>query len=83
MKKIITLFAVTGMFILQGCTIENVPDSVDNDTIAEVFELQNVGFNYNLNDGFNIYEELNPLLYDEDVVLIYRKIGNIMMHFCL
>ncbi len=77
MKKIITLFAVTGMFILQGCTIENVPDSVDNDTIAEVFELQNVGFNYNLNDGFNIYEELNPLLYDEDVVLIYRKIGNI------
>lgn len=77
MKKIITLFAVTGMFILQGCTIENDPDFVDNDTIAEVYQLDNVGFNYNLNDGFNIYEELNPLLYDEDVILIYRKIGYI------
>ena len=75
MKKIITLFAVTGMFILQGCTIENDPDAVDNDTIAEVFQLNNASFNFNLEDGFNIYQELNPVLFDEDVILIYRKIG--------
>lgn len=76
MKKIITILAVFGMFSLQGCTI-NDSDTIDNDTIAEVFQLNNASFSYNDNDGYNIYEELNPIIFDEDVILIYRKIGNI------
>jgi hypothetical protein len=76
MKKIITILVVIGMFSLQGCTI-NDSDTIDNDTIAEVFQLNNASFSYNVNDGYNIYEELNPILFDEDVILIYRKIGSI------
>ena len=76
MKKIITILAVIGMFSLQGCTIDD-SDTIDNDTIAEVFQLNNASFNYNVDDGFNIYQLLSPMLYDEDVILIYRQIGSI------
>jgi hypothetical protein len=77
MKKIITLFAVTGMFILQGCTIENDTDSVDNDTIAEVFELKNVNFGNDPDDGYIIYQKLTPNIYASDVILIYRLAGTL------
>lgn len=77
MKKIITLFAVIGMLVLHGCTVTTETNTVDNDTIAEVFQLNNASFNYTVKDGFYIDEDINPLLYDEDVVLIYRQIGNI------
>ncbi len=76
MKKIITILAVIGMFSLQGCTIED-SNAIDNDTIAEVYQLNNASFSYNVNDGYNIYEDLKPILFDEDVILIYRKIGSI------
>lgn len=76
MKKIITILAVIGMFSLQGCTVTD-SNTLDNDTIAEVFQLNNASFNYNVDDGYNIYEVLNPILYDEDVILIYRQIGSI------
>ena len=39
MKKIITLLAVIGMFSFQSCTT-----NTDNDTISEVFELNNFNF---------------------------------------
>ena len=47
MKKITLLIAFIGMIALQSCTVNEENDNVDNDTIAEVFELRNVNFSYN------------------------------------
>ncbi|OXA72729.1 hypothetical protein B0A67_06875 [Flavobacterium aquidurense] len=74
MKKILTLFAVVGLFAFSGCSND---DDVDYDTISEVFQLNNVNFDYNAQDGFNINRALNPAIYKNDVILIYRKIGTI------
>jgi hypothetical protein len=75
MKKILTLFAFVGLVVLQGCTTTDDVEYVDNDTISEVFELKNVNFAYNSEDGFNIYSKLEPQIYASDVVLIYRLAG--------
>jgi hypothetical protein len=75
MKKIITLLAVVGMFSLQGCTTTD--NSVDNDTIAEVFEIKNINFVLDPVDGYIIYQKFTPTIYASDVVLIYRLSGTI------
>ena len=75
MKKIITLLAVVGMFSLQGCTVED--NSVDNDTIAEVFEIKNINFINDPVDGYIIYQKFTPTIFASDVVLIYRLSGTI------
>lgn len=78
MKKITYLFAFIGMVALQSCTVNEVQDNVDNDTIAEVFELRNVNFSYNASTGnYFIYRELNPLIFSSDNILIYRMSGSI------
>jgi hypothetical protein len=77
MKKIITLLAVIGMFSLQGCTVTTDSNYVDNDTIAEVFELKNVNFGNDPKDGYIIYQKLTPNIYASDVVLIYRLSGTL------
>lgn len=79
MKKIITLFAVIGMLSLQGCTPTD--NSVDNDTIAEAFEIKSKNF-YNdpidsPDEGYFIYGKFTPNIYPSDVVLIYRLSGTI------
>jgi hypothetical protein len=73
MKKITLLIAFIGMIALQSCTVNEENDNVDNDTIAEVFELRNVNFNYNSSTGgYFIYRSLNPQIYASDNILIYR-----------
>lgn len=74
MKKIITLLAVVGMFSLQGCT---TADPVDNDTIAEVFEIKNINFVLDPVDGYIIYQKFTPTIFASDVVLIYRLSGTV------
>ncbi|WP_166919263.1 hypothetical protein [Flavobacterium poyangense] len=77
MKKILTLFAVVGLIVFSSCEgPEGPPGPPGYDgLIGEVFQLTNVNFDYNAQDGFNINRALNPLLYKDDVILIYRKIG--------
>lgn len=79
MKKVIALIAVIGMFGLQGCTgPEGVPGPAGQDgLLSEVFELKNINFAYNIDDGFTIYKKLTPVIYDSDVILIYRLSGTI------
>jgi len=73
MKKITLLIAFIGMIALQSCTVNEENDNVDNDTIAEVFELRNVNFSYNSSTGgYFIYRSLNPQIYASDNILIYR-----------
>lgn len=75
MKRIALILAFIGMITLQGCSNSN--DDVDNDTIAKVFELRNVNFGFNAQNGYSIYQTLNPQISPSDVVLIYRLSGTI------
>ena len=79
MKKIITLLAVIGMFGFQGCTGPEGPPGVpgQDGLLAEVFELQNVSFNYNATDGYFIYQKLTPNILPSDQILVYRLAGTI------
>ena len=74
MKKIITILAVVGMFSLQGCT--PVDDSVDNDTIAEAFELKNKDLFRVTNNEYNysgtFKNQIGRDLYNDETILVYR-----------
>lgn len=74
MKKITLILAFIGMITLQGCSND---DDVDRDTISEVFELKNVNFGFDPQDGYKIYRPLNPQIFASDVILIYRLSGTI------
>lgn len=73
MKKILTLFAVVGLMAFTSCS--NNDDYVDTNTISEVFEIQNVNFTFDNQEGYLVYQSLDPILFDKDVILIYRFIG--------
>ncbi len=80
MKKITLVLAFIGMIGLTSCVREEtvVQDTYDQDTISEVFELRNVNFSYDSGEGnYFIYKNLNPVIYDSDVLLIYRLTGTI------
>ena len=77
MKKIIFLFSIIGMMMLNACqTNDVVAPAPDNDTIAEVFELKGVNFVLN-NNQYQIYRALNPNIFASDNLLIYRLSGTI------
>ncbi|CAA9197666.1 hypothetical protein FLA105534_01752 [Flavobacterium bizetiae] len=71
MKKILTLFAVVGLFAFSGCS--NDDDHVDYDTISYVFDVPNVSFTPQ-----NEYSKSidNPSKFATDVVLVYRSSGS-------
>lgn len=72
MKKIFLLLTtVIGTLAFTGCT--NNDDRVDNDTISEVFEVDNV--NFTATGDFRVTVPLNPSIYASDVVLLYRLSG--------
>lgn len=82
MKKILTLFAVVGLMAFTSCEGPEGPPGPEgipgqDAVIAEVFELNNVNFSYNATDGYNIYRTLNPVIFQSDVILIYRLTGTI------
>ncbi|WP_417941371.1 hypothetical protein [Flavobacterium sp. RS13.1] len=81
MKKILTLFAVVGLIAFTSCEGPEGPPGLDGlkgepGYVSEVFELQNVNFSFNANE-YKIYRQLNPVIADSDVVLIYRLAGTI------
>ncbi|MEO5776491.1 MAG: hypothetical protein ABIQ27_06280 [Flavobacterium sp.] len=75
MKKLTLILAFIGMITLESCTTNN--DDIDNDTISEVFELRNINFGFDSQNGYSIYQTFNPQIRLDDVVLIYRLSGTI------
>lgn len=69
MKKIFLLLSIVGMFTLSSCT----EDDVDNDTISEVFFVDNV--NFTASGNYEVLIPLDPRIYASDVVLVYRWTG--------
>lgn len=73
MKRITLLFVFIGMITLQSCTVNEVTDEYDKDTISQVFEYSNV----NLTNANNYSRVLTfPFaIYTSDMVLVYRLTG--------
>ena len=71
MKKILLLFSAVGMLTLTGC---NNDDNGDGDTYSEVFDLVDVDFTPDENGRYSALVPLDPMIYDSDVVLVYREV---------
>ncbi|MDI5886256.1 hypothetical protein [Flavobacterium yafengii] len=69
MKKITLFLVFIGMMTLQSCEVTEITDTVDNDTISEVFE---VTTSFNSNNNYNRLVTFNPPIYSSDVVLVYH-----------
>jgi hypothetical protein len=70
MKKITLCLALMGLLVLQSCTINEVNDQNDNDTISEVFEYQNVDLM--ATNGYRQVLTFPHAIYVSDMVLVYR-----------
>lgn len=55
--------------MLQSCTVNEVEDNVDNDTISEVFE---VTTSFGTSNNFSRIVNFNPPIYTSDMVLVYH-----------
>ena len=71
MKKITLILAFIGMITLQSCSTNN--DTVDNDTISEVFEYTNVNFFPN---DYSVVLTYPHTIFNSDMVLVYRLSGS-------
>lgn len=72
MKRILLLLAIVGMTAMQSCSSDD--DRVDNDTIAEVFEI-NQNTNFTAGNNYRISYTLAPPIFNSDMILIYRLDG--------
>ena len=72
MKKITLWIAIIGMITLQSCTVNEVQDNVDNDTISEVFEYSNVDLTSG--NGYSQILDFPHTIYSSDMVLVYRLV---------
>jgi hypothetical protein len=73
MRKITLIVAFIGMIMLQSCSVNEVKNTTDNDTISEVFEYSNVDF-YSGN-GYSVVLDFPHTIYSSDMVLVYRLSG--------
>ena len=77
MKKILLLFAALGSLTLSSCNNDDDFVAVDNDTIAEVFELSNIDFALEPGTGrYTVLYPLDPNIVESDVVLVYRIVND-------
>jgi len=77
MKKILTLFAVVGLFAFSSCEGPEGPPGFDGESSNKVFEILNEDFGYNNDDGFFISGTFNPFISGASTVLVYRLTGTI------
>ncbi len=77
MKKIFLYLSIS-IFALTSCEGPQGPPGAPGFTAeSEVFELQNINFNFDNIDGYIIYQTLTPPIQDADLILIYRLSGTI------
>jgi hypothetical protein len=74
MKKITLVLAFIGMIMLQGCTVNENTDTIDNDTISEVWEY-NVNVNFLFSNNYTRTLVFPRPIFNSDMVLVYRLSG--------
>jgi hypothetical protein len=82
MKRLLFLLSIIAIIAFQSCTGPAGPPGRDGQDgqpglLSEVFELRNVNFFLDKNNGYTIYQKLTPKIFDSDVILIYRLTGTI------
>lgn len=79
MKRIFLLLAIVGITTFTSCDNDPGPQGPQGPAgpESEVFELQNVSFQLNQNNEYTIFQNLNPVIFDSDNILIYRMSGTI------
>lgn len=71
MKKIFLLLSIISTFTFTSCNVDD--DEIDNDTIGEMFHVDNV--NFVASGQYRALIPLNPTIYSSDVILVYRWAG--------
>ncbi|WP_294822467.1 hypothetical protein [uncultured Flavobacterium sp.] len=71
MKKIFLLLSIIGTLTLTSCNTDD--DRQDNDTISEVFIIDNV--NFLASGNYEVLIPLEPKIYASDIILVYRFTG--------
>lgn len=74
MKRIFLLLTVVAMTALTGCSNDDDRIYSDNDTIAEVFEI-NGNTTFTAANGYTINYTLSPQIFSSDMILVYRLSG--------
>lgn len=76
MKKLIPYFliALFSIFIV-SCSSDDNGTYIDNDTIAEVYEINNENFSLDQNYNYTIKRSFARPIYNSDMVLIYKQDG--------
>ena len=79
MKKLTLLFAFILMVTLQACSNDTETVVVDNTVYPQVYELRNVNFGLDPNEGYLIRQDFpsNIEVLQQDVVLMYRLSGTV------
>lgn len=72
MKKILLLLTIVSTVVFTSCSNDD-DVYIDNDTLTEVFEVNNV--NFIAAGNYTVTIPLNPQIFSSDVVLVYRLTG--------
>lgn len=76
MKKIIIFLSVIGILSFESCTINEVDQNIDNDTISEVYE-NSIPYNFSSSNNYKVNFILPYTIYSSDMVLVYRLTGSV------
>lgn len=75
MKKILLFVLAIAATSFTSCTGPEGPRGQDGTSVlAEVFEIKNVNF-VNQNGNYSVLYNLNPAIYLDDMILVYRRSG--------
>ena len=75
MKKILLFVLAIAATSFSSCTGSDGPRGQDGTSVlAEVFEIKNVNF-VNQNGNYSVLYNLNPAIYLDDMILVYRRSG--------
>jgi hypothetical protein len=72
MKKLMIFAMLLTGGIFQSCTVNENPQPITEEFLAEVFE---VNADFAPSNGFRNYYDLKPVIFDSDVLLVYEFAG--------
>ena len=73
MKKLILFgLLITSGFFIQSCTVNDSPQPITNELLAEVFEVK---ADFTISNNFRNYYDLKPVIFKSDVLLVYEFVG--------
>jgi hypothetical protein len=72
MKKLLILGLLFSTGLFQACTVNENPQPITNELLAEVFEVK---ADFTPSNSFRNYYNLSPVIFDSDVLLVYEFVG--------